>query len=206
MTKTDAVAEKKEPAEAPEEPKTAEEPKGPPVPAHKKGRDHLLIAAVALVAIAALVAGWFGYSAYSASHDDSIAYGRTRDEVLRTADQAIANLNTLDYRNVTAGLGLWQDSTTSELYDQIVKGRADLEREVTKNKTTTTARILESGLTELDARAGKAAVMAAVRITVTGADGKTTDRISRLAGQLTKTSSGWKLSALGQAPTGTSGS
>ncbi|MBO2447971.1 hypothetical protein J4573_12780 [Actinomadura barringtoniae] len=202
MTKTDAVAEKKEPAEAEEKPKTPPDP----APAPAKGRDHVLIAAIALAVVAALVAGWFGWSAYSTSHDDSIAYGRTRDDVLRTADQAIANLNTLDYRNVTAGLGLWQDSTTSELYDQIVKGRADLEREVAKNKTTTTARILESGLTELDTRAGKAAVMAAVRITVTGADGKSTNRISRLAGQLTKTSSGWKLSALGQAPTGTSGS
>ncbi|TDC63383.1 hypothetical protein E1200_22495 [Actinomadura sp. GC306] len=153
--------------------------------------------------IAAAAAAWFGWSYNSAAGNDDLAYAAERDRVLAVANQAIVNLNTLDHRNVDAGLKVWQDSTTAELYDEIAKGRSRLEAEVKKAETTSTAKILESGLTELDTRAGKAAVIAAVRITITGAEGKPSDNTRRFAGQLTKTSSGWKLSALGQAPTGT---
>ncbi|QKW40876.1 hypothetical protein HUT06_35240 [Actinomadura sp. NAK00032] len=153
--------------------------------------------------VAAAAAAWFGWSYHSVSGDDSLAYAAERDRVLAVAGQEIVNLNTLDYRQVDAGLKVWQDSATAQLYDQIVQGRERLKTEVRKAKTTSTAKILESGLTELDTRAGKAAVIAAVRITITGADGKPVDNTRRMAGQLTRTSDGWKLSALGQAPTGT---
>ncbi|TMR30583.1 hypothetical protein ETD96_33450 [Actinomadura geliboluensis] len=153
--------------------------------------------------IAAGAAAWFGWSYHAASGDDSMAYAAERDRVLAVAGQEIVNLNTLDYRQVDTGLKVWQDSATAQLYDQIVQGRERLKTEVQKAKTTSTAKILESGLTELDTRAGKAAVIAAVRITITGADGKPVDNTRRFAGQLTRTSDGWKLSALGQAPTGT---
>jgi Mce-associated membrane protein len=166
-------------------------------------KDPLIRIASLVTLIAAGAAAWFGWSYYTASGDDSIAYAAERDRVLAVAGQEIVNLNTLDYRQVDAGLKVWQDSATAQLYDQIVQGRERLKTEVRKAKTTSTAKILESGLTELDTRAGKAAVIAAVRITITGADGKPVDNTRRFAGQLTRTSDGWKLSALGQAPTGT---
>ncbi|TDC89163.1 hypothetical protein E1285_17085 [Actinomadura sp. 7K507] len=166
-------------------------------------RDPLIRVASLVTLIAMAAAAWFGWSYQSASGNPDLAYAAERDKALAAADQAIVNLNTLDYRNVDAGLKVWQDSTTAELYDEIVKGRSRLESEVKKAETTSTAKILESGLTELDTRAGKAGVIAAVRITITGAEGKPSDNIRRFAGQLTRTSSGWKLSALGQAPTGT---
>lgn len=166
-------------------------------------KDPLIRIASLLTLIAAGAAAWFGWSYHTASGDDSIAYAAERDRVLAVAGQEIVNLNTLDYRQVDAGLKVWQDSATAQLYDQIVQGRERLKTEVRKAKTTSTAKILESGLTELDTRAGKAAVIAAVRITITGADGKPVDNTRRFAGQLTRTSDGWKLSALGQAPTGT---
>ncbi|MFG2016346.1 hypothetical protein [Actinomadura geliboluensis] len=166
-------------------------------------KDPLIRIASLVTLIAAGAAAWFGWSYHAASGDDSMAYAAERDRVLAVAGQEIVNLNTLDYRQVDAGLKVWQDSATAQLYDQIVQGRERLKTEVQKAKTTSTAKILESGLTELDTRAGKAAVIAAVRITITGADGKPVDNTRRMAGQLTRTSDGWKLSALGQAPTGT---
>lgn len=166
-------------------------------------KDPLIRIASLVTLIAAGAAAWFGWSYHAASGDDSMAYAAERDRVLAVAGQEIVNLNTLDYRQVDTGLKVWQDSATAQLYDQIVQGRERLKTEVQKAKTTSTAKILESGLTELDTRAGKAAVIAAVRITITGADGKPVDNTRRFAGQLTRTSDGWKLSALGQAPTGT---
>lgn len=194
-----AEPERGEPEPEPEPEAAAPEPR-------RLARDPLVRVALAITVAAAVVAAWFGWSYYSASGDDSLAYASERDRVLAAADQAIVNLNTLDHRNVAGGLKVWQDSATAQLYDSIVQGRAQLERDVAKARTTSTAKILESGLTELDTRAGKAAVAAAIRVTVTGPDGKPAARTSRLLGQLTKTSTGWKLSALGLAPTGTSGS
>ncbi|SNS91170.1 Mce-associated membrane protein [Actinomadura meyerae] len=172
-------------------------------PRRRLSKDPLIRIASLVTLIAAGAAAWFGWSYHAASGDDSLAYAAERDRVLAVAGQEIVNLNTLDYRQVDAGLKVWQDSATAQLYDQIVQGRERLKTEVQKAKTTSTAKILESGLTELDTRAGKAAVIAAVRITITGADGKPVDNTRRMAGQLTRTSDGWKLSALGQAPTGT---
>ncbi|MGW5412554.1 hypothetical protein [Actinomadura geliboluensis] len=172
-------------------------------PRRRLSKDPLIRIASLVTLIAAGAAAWFGWSYHAASGDDSMAYAAERDRVLAVAGQEIVNLNTLDYRQVDTGLKVWQDSATAQLYDQIVQGRERLKTEVQKAKTTSTAKILESGLTELDTRAGKAAVIAAVRITITGADGKPVDNTRRFAGQLTRTSDGWKLSALGQAPTGT---
>lgn len=184
------------------EPDASEQPERP-APRRRLSRDPLIRVASLVTLIAAAAAAWFGWSYNAAAGNDDLAYAAERDRVLAAADQAIVNLNTLDHRNVDAGLKVWQDSTTAKLYDEIVKGRSRLEAEVKKAETTSSAKILESGLTELDTRSGKAAVIAAVRITITGAEGKSSDNIRRFAGQLTKTSSGWKLSALGQAPTGT---
>ncbi|TDB79883.1 hypothetical protein E1264_34870 [Actinomadura sp. KC216] len=159
--------------------------------------------ALAVTVAAASVCAWFGYAYRSASGDDSLAYAAERDRVLAAADQAIVNLNTLDHRSVDAGLKVWQDSSTAQLYDEIVQGRARLKSDIEKAGTTSSAKVLESALTELDARAGKAAVIAAVTVTITRSGAEPVSNLRRFAGQLTRTSSGWKLSALGQAPTGT---
>lgn len=164
--------------------------------------DPLRTTALTLLVVAALCAAWFGWSWYGAAHDDALDYSRTREEVLRAGEQAVQNMNTLDHRDLAKGLKVWQDSSTGELNRQITAGRAQFEQQVRQARTTTTARVLESALTELDVRSGKAAIMVALQITVTPADGKPTTKQSRMLGQLTRTDTGWKLSALGQAPVG----
>jgi Mce-associated membrane protein len=149
----------------------------------------LLLAAVVFAA----VAGWSWISAPRAS-----GAGQSRDQALRVGEQAVLNFNTLDYRSVDAGLRLWEQSSTGPLRAQVVAGQASFARQIRQAKTVTTARVLDAALTGLNSRA--ATIIVAIQITVTPASGAPNTKQSRLEGQLTKTSSGWKLSALSQVP------
>lgn len=163
-------------------------------------RRHLVSLALVLALIAAGAAGWTGWSWWSATYDDSLRYSHTRDEVLRSAEQAIQNLNTLDYRTAESGVDLWAESTTGALHDQLSQGRQNFLTQIRKAKTVTTAKILDGAVTELDDRAGKASVIVAIELTVTPATGRPTTKRERLAGQLTRTGTIWKLSSIGQVP------
>ncbi|GAA2273832.1 membrane protein [Streptomyces ruber] len=165
-----------------------------------------LVSTVSLALTLALVAGgfaaWAGWDWYDAAHDDSAAYATQRDEALAAAEQAVQNLNTLDHRSVDRGLDLWESSTTGELHDQLVSGRAEFTEQVKEARTVTTARVLSGAVTELDDRAGRARVLVALRVTVEAPGDARTDKDSRMLGELTRTGGRWKLSALGQAPVG----
>ena len=149
----------------------------------------LLVAAVAFAAVA-------GWSWISAPRVFGVA--QHRDQALRAGEQAVLNFNTLDYRSVNAGLRLWEQSSTGPLRSQVVAGQASFARQIRQAKTVTTARVLDAALTGLSART--ATIIVAIQITVTPATGPPNTKQSRLEGQLTKTSSGWKLSALTQVP------
>ena len=166
----------------------------------------LVATAVVLAALAALFAAWSGWSWYRASTAGPPPGVQLRDQVLQAGEQAVQNFNTLDYRNVAAGLALWEQSSTGPLHTEISTGRAQFESQIKQTKTITTARILDGALTALNPRAGTASIIVAVQITVTPASGSPVTKQSRLAGTLTKTSSGWKLSQLGQVPVGAAGS
>lgn len=170
--------------------------------ARVRTRNPLLAAAAALTAVAAVAAGWGGWSRYEAGHDDSAAYAQARDAALAAGEQAVQNMNTLDHTKLDAGLDNWEDSTTGDLHKQLVDGREAFVKQIETAKTVSTAEILSGAVTELDDRAGKAGVMVALRVTVTAPEGKPVAKESRMLGQLTRTSDGWKLSALGQAPVG----
>ncbi|MFF4870891.1 nuclear transport factor 2 family protein [Streptomyces sp. NPDC090109] len=161
-----------------------------------------LAVALVLTLVAGAFAAWAGRDWYAAAHDDSAAYGAQRDRVLAAGEQAVQNLNTLDHRRVDQGLDLWESSTTGELHQQLVDGRTEFAGQVKAAKTVTTARVLSGAVTELDDRAGRARLLVALRVTVTTPDSKSTDKDSRMLGELTRTDGRWKLSALGQAPVG----
>ncbi|MGW0792158.1 nuclear transport factor 2 family protein [Streptomyces sp. NPDC002911] len=164
--------------------------------------DPLVSAAVALTVAAVVAAGWGGWSHYDAAHDDSAAYAQARDDALAAGEQAVQNMNTLDHGRLADGLDRWEDSTTGDLHKQLVDGRDAFVKQIEAARTVSTAKILAGAVTELDDRAGKAGVMVALRVTVTAPEGKPAVKESRMLGQLTRTSEGWKLSALGQAPVG----
>ena len=165
----------------------------------------LLAVAITLVVIAAGCAGWFGWSWYHAEHSGTVASARLRDQVLQQGEQAVLNFNTLDYRHLGQGLGLWQSSSTGTLHAEITRGQAQFEQAVRKAKTVTTAMILDAALTSLNPQARTASIIVAVQITVKPPTGQATTKQSRLEGSLQQTSQGWKLSALGQVPVGTAG-
>lgn len=165
-------------------------------------RNPLVMAAIALTVAAAGAAGWGGWSWYDAAHDDSAAYAQARDDALAAGEQAVQNMNTLDHQKLEQGLDRWEDSTTGDLHQQLVDGRDAFAKQIESAGTVSTAQVLSGAVTELDDRAGRAAVMVALRVTVTAPKGEPAVKESRMLGQLTRTSDGWKLSALGQAPVG----
>jgi Mce-associated membrane protein len=165
-------------------------------------RDPVLTVAVVLAAAAVLFAAWSGWSWHSAAQAGPPALAQTRDQVLQTAEQEVQNFSTLDYRHVSQGLNLWEQSSAGPLRAQITAGRAQFEQQVEQAKTITTAKILDAALTALNTRAGTAGIIAAVQINVIPPHGARVSKQSRLEGQLTRTSSGWKLTALGQVPVG----
>ncbi|MEU9857179.1 hypothetical protein [Streptomyces sp. NPDC047974] len=168
----------------------------------RNGARPALAAALVLTLVAGGFAAWTGQAWYAAAHDDSAAYAAERDRALAAGEQAVQNLNTLDHRQTDRGLDLWESSTTGELHRQLVDGRAEFEGQVKAAKTVTTARVLAGAVTELDDRAGRARLLVALRVTVTTSDRKSTDKDSRMLGELTRTDGQWKLSGLGQAPVG----
>ncbi len=168
-------------------------------------RSPTLLAALALVVCAAGAAGWGGWQRYEASHDDAASFAQARDDALAAGEQAVQNMNTLDHKELEQGLDSWEQSTTGDLRRQLVDGRDDFARQIAEAKTVSTAKVLSGAVTELDERAGRAGVMVALRVTVTAQEGEPAVKESRLLGTLTRTSGGWKLSALGQAPVGSTG-
>jgi Mce-associated membrane protein len=166
---------------------------GPPPP---RGPSLVLGIAGVLAAAAAACAAWFGWSWYASAHSAGLADARARDAVLQDAEQAVLNFNTLDYRKAAPGLQLWLDSSTGALHSQLA---GSLKQEVTLvqgRKTVTSARILDGAVTQLDAGAGTASVMVAVDVTVTPVKGSPFSERESEVGQLARTASGWKLSAL----------
>ncbi|MFJ9624189.1 hypothetical protein [Streptomyces sp. NPDC101181] len=165
-------------------------------------RGPLTAVAAALALCAAVAAGLGGWQRYDAAHDDAAAFAQARDDALAAGEQAVQNMNTLDHRSLEKGLDSWEASTTGDLHRQLVDGRDAFARQIAEAKTVSTAKVLSGAVTELDRRAGRAAVMVALRVTVTAPKGEPAVKESRLLGGLTRTASGWKLSALGQAPVG----
>ena len=163
-------------------------------------RDPLLVTASVLLVAAVAFAAWSGWSWLSAPR--ASGDGQVRDQALQAGEQAVLNFNTLDYRTVGQGVKLWEQSSTGTLHNEVVAGQAAFEQQIVQAKTVTTAKILDGALTGLNAQAGRASVIVALQITVTPASGSAATKQSRLAGQLIRTPSGWKLSVLGQVPVG----
>ncbi|MCT2592407.1 hypothetical protein LHJ74_21285 [Streptomyces sp. N2-109] len=165
----------------------------------------LLAVALTLAVLTAGFAAWSGWTWYAAADDESLAFAKTRDEVLAAGEQGVQNLNTLDHRELRRGMETWEKSTTGDLRDQLREGRPEFEKQVRNARTVTKAKVLSGAVTELDERAGRARVMVALRITVDAPKEKAVTKESRMLGALTRTDDGWKLSDLGQAPVGDTG-
>jgi Mce-associated membrane protein len=121
-------------------------------------------ALAALVALAAIAALFFGGRWVLALNDEDLGLAAQREAVLVDARQAAINLNTLDHRNVAAGLDLWEQTSTGMLLDEFRANRAEYEQLLTQARRVTVATVQDAAVAELDARAGTARVLVALDV------------------------------------------
>jgi Mce-associated membrane protein len=162
----------------------------------------VLTIAVVLAALAAVVLGVLWVLTLTSS---SLALARDRDAVLVDARQAAINLNSLDYRNVDAGLDLWQQSSTGAVLAEFQQNRDQYAKLVQDSKRTTVATVPDAAVTELDEHAGVARVLVAVDVTVTPEGQPSAVTRQRLQMEMTRTPQGWKVSKLSPVRSPTTG-
>jgi Mce-associated membrane protein len=168
----------------------------------------LLAVSIGLVVIAAVCAGWFGWSWHESSASASTSPSASAPaagsgavyQALRQGEQDVQAFNTLSYHDLAGGLKRWQAASTGVLRQETTSGWPTFAKKVTAAKTVTTATILDAAITSL--QKNTAGIIAAVQITVTPAKGSAATKRNRLAGTLSKTPSGWKLSSLTVVPVG----
>jgi Mce-associated membrane protein len=162
---------------------------------------------VVAVVLATLAAAVFGTLWAQAASSGSLALARDRDAVLADARQAAVNLNTLDYRNVDAGLDRWEQSSTGQVLTEFQQNRDQYAKLVRESRRATVATVPAAAVTELDEHAGVARVLVAVDVTVTPEGQAPAVTRQRLQVEMTRTPSGWKVSLLSpvRAPTTTVG-
>lgn len=161
-----------------------------------------LVIAVVLAAAAAVA---FGTLWVLAASSGSLAMARDRDAVLADARQAAINLNTLDYRNVAAGLDLWQQSSTGQVLAEFQQNRDQYAKLVQESRRATVATVPDAAVTELDEHAGVARVLVAVDVTVTPEGQAPAVTRQRLQMEMTRTPAGWKVSLLSPVRSPTAG-
>jgi Mce-associated membrane protein len=158
--------------------------------------DPLRATAIAVTVIAAVCAAWFGGAWLTAADSGSLAYSRSRDAALQAAEQEAVNLNTLNYHHAQRDLELWLASSTAALHAGLAQNLQQEVQLTQRDRLITSATILDGAVTRLDATAGTASVMIALRFTVTISDATPATKFESELGQLKDTASGWKLSGL----------
>lgn len=150
-----------------------------------------------LAAVACIVAAGFGLSWYRAAHDESITLGTVRDNALQAAQQAAINVNTLDHHRVGGGFELWEQSATGTALEEFRTHRDVYVRTVTEARTSSTARVRDAAVAELDDRAGTAAVLVGVDVTYTPEQREASCVRQRLLLGMKRTPDGWKVEKIG---------
>ncbi|MET9261129.1 hypothetical protein [Amycolatopsis sp. NPDC004079] len=156
----------------------------------KSRRTMTWVAGIALTAATAFAA-WSAWSWHDAATAPTSTAGETRDEAVAAGRTLIATVTTFDPHHRDQDLARWQAATTGAL-------QTTLPGNVPPDGSTTTGHVLDAGLSDLDAEAGTAKLLASVEITVSKDGAAQPIRRTRLAATLTRTASGWKLSTLEQ--------
>ncbi|MFF7854027.1 hypothetical protein [Streptomyces sp. NPDC007904] len=148
-----------------------------------------------------LALGFCGTGAWTyaqARTDDTLAYGRERDEALADGRAGVTVLTTLDAssrQRAERGVRAWRAASTGPLREEL--GRTGAETGASARGTVT-----EAAVTALDTRAGTATLIATVRVEVTPAgSGKPAVNRKRLEAVLARTGEDeWKVRALSAVP------
>lgn len=156
-----------------------------------------------LVAVLGLIGSVaFGVLWWRTEHGPGVQVAAARDSALASARQIAVNLQTLDYRTVGKGLDNWEASATGPLLAEFQQNYHWYAAQITSVQTTTTARLVDAALCNLDATGGKAIAIAAVDVSTTkmvnGAPSLPIARQVRIRLNLVRTpDAGWKAAAAG---------
>lgn len=165
-----------------------------------KGSRFSFRTALVAVLLSSVFAGGAGYAWWYAETDEGVQSAVFRDAALDAAYRSIATLNSLDYQKVHSGYDHWLAVSTGKLHQQLAADKQGSKERIQQAKTVTEAKVMDAAVSELDIAAGTARVIASVEIRVTPADGKQATKRNRFRADVTRTESGWKLSAIGQVP------
>lgn len=152
----------------------------------------LIVAAV----VSVLAAAWFGWSWWSAAHDDGLALARDRDAALSAAGSGLVVLNTIDYRTGAHDVDRWLQVTTGQLGRDLSGDRQTQLDRANSTKTIATATLDQAAVTRLDRTAGTAELIAVLTVRVSTGGGASAAKLSRLTVEETRTADGWKVSAV----------
>ncbi|ANN16491.1 hypothetical protein SD37_13070 [Amycolatopsis orientalis] len=157
----------------------------------------MLTRALTVVAtLAVLAAAWTGWSWWSAARDDGLARGREREAVLTAASGQLEVLNTIDYRTGAQDVDRWLGVTTGRLGKELAGDRQLQIDRANTGKTVATAKLEQAAVTELDAAAGTARLMAVLNVRISTGGGSAVPKISRLTVDYQRAEDGWKVSAV----------
>ncbi|WP_020661805.1 hypothetical protein [Amycolatopsis benzoatilytica] len=145
----------------------------------------------AALALAAAFAAWSAWSWHAAATAPASTGGATRDEAVAAGRTLIATVTTFDPQQRDQDLAHWRDATTGAL-------QVSLASTAPPSGPATTGHVLDAGLSDLNAEAGTAKLLASVEIAVTKDGAAQPARRTRLSATMTRTASGWKLSSLDQ--------
>jgi Mce-associated membrane protein len=157
-------------------------------------------AGLVLLVLAAAFLGWSGWSYWQSGHSGSVRFAKARDQVRLAGRQEIATLNTLDPQQSDAGLRRWLDASTGPLRDELRRTSAENKQKIEQAQVAAVGTVTDLAVTELDARAGTAQVIATVQVKV----GASEPGRKRFIAVLARTGGDWKLTSLTAVPAGAS--
>ncbi len=136
---------------------------------------------------------------WQAAHDDQLAAAQDRDSALIQGTEAIETINSLDHRDVEAGLAAWEDVTTGQMQDGIAAIDEPQRQLLVDGQKIATAEVVDAAVLSLDGK--DATLVAAVEITVVddaAPDSEPTLKRNRFSAQLTLVKGEWKIEQINQ--------
>lgn len=153
---------------------------------------------IALVAVA--VAAVVGCTLWIVSSGTDPAAAQERDVALSSGRTAIATLNTLDYRELAAGLRRWESAATGTLRDEVAGMPETTKERVRDARAVSRARVVDAALTAFDG--ARATVIALVDVEVARDGAEPVVKPGRYTAELVRTADGWKARSVGPIPVG----
>ncbi|TYL55934.1 hypothetical protein FXB39_01685 [Nocardioides sp. BGMRC 2183] len=157
----------------------------------------VLVAGILAVAVALFV--W--QDADSAAADPDRARADLRDQAIIEGTAAVETMNSMDHRDVAAGLEAWESVTTGTLHDQVAAITPDEQELLAEQGKVATGKVVQAALTELTDTT--ATMIAAVEVSVIDGDGSQGDdaptvKRNRFSADLVLIDGHWKVEDLGQ--------